>query len=357
MLHWFLEQYIGGKNTLRRISIDRFPFTVGRSDSMCLPLDSTSVSRAHGEFILRNDDLILRDLNSANGIFVNHKQITAEQLVRHGDILHFANVEFRLIGEDTGDLPDLEATVYGITDLTRSMPTGLLELQELLAGSMVTAEFEPIVFSQNQAIMAYEILGRGSHPKLSHRPLPLFHIAESANREVELSELFRLRGVEIAGKMKKRIPFFINTHPRELGDLDRLVASLHFLRNKFPSPSLVLEIHEESVTNIQSIKLLRGHLNQLNMQLAYDDFGSGQARLLELVEAPPDYIKFDISLIRDIHTASAIHIHMINALLGICRECGITTLAEGIDTQEKFDTCRTLGFELMQGYYFNGSHR
>jgi EAL domain-containing protein (putative c-di-GMP-specific phosphodiesterase class I) len=48
---------------------------------------------------------------------------------------------------------------------------------------------------------------------------------------------------------------------------------------------------------------LRKALRSLNIGLAFDDFGAGQARLVELADAPPDYIKLDISLIRDIDRA------------------------------------------------------
>ena len=43
---------------------------------------------------------------------------------------------------------------------------------------------------------------------------------------------------------------------------------------------------------------------QLNIDLAYDDFGAGQARLLELIEVPVKYVKFDIALIRGLPTAT-----------------------------------------------------
>ena len=47
---------------------------------------------------------------------------------------------------------------------------------------------------------------------------------------------------------------------------------------------LTVEIHEAAVTNIDALIEFRAFLRDLRMQLAFDDFGSGQARLIELTD-------------------------------------------------------------------------
>ena len=98
---------------------------------------------------------------------------------------------------------------------------------------------------------------------------------------------------------------------------------------------------------------LRDALTDLDVRLAYDDFGSGQVRLAELVEVRPDYLKFDISLVRDIHVASARHQQMVASLVSMVRELGVVPLAEGVETQAESDTCLQLGFELGQGFFYD----
>jgi EAL domain-containing protein (putative c-di-GMP-specific phosphodiesterase class I) len=93
-------------------------------------------------------------------------------------------------------------------------------------------------------------------------------------------------------------------------------------------------------------------LDDLNMKLAYDDFGAGQARLHELVEARPNFVKFDRKMICGIDSAEASRCQLIETLVGMCRQLGIVTLAEGVETAGEAKACRALGFELMQGYYF-----
>ena len=97
---------------------------------------------------------------------------------------------------------------------------------------------------------------------------------------------------------------------------------------------------------------LRDALRDMDISLAYDDFGAGQARLLELTEVPPDYVKFDINLIRNIHLGNAGRQQTLQTLVRMVRELGIATLAEGIECAEEVEVCRQIGFDYAQGYYF-----
>ena len=79
--------------------------------------------------------------------------------------------------------------------------------------------------------------------------------------------------------------------------------SLRELRELEPRRPLVLEIHEAAVTCGDEMKQLRAALADLQIGLAYDDFGAGQARLVELVDVPPDYLKFDMKLVQNLESA------------------------------------------------------
>ncbi len=72
----------------------------------------------------------------------------------------------------------------------------------------------------------------------------------------------------------------------------------------------------------------------------------------ELVEAPPDFLKFDISLIRDIDKATPERQRMLASLVSLVKDLGIRPLAEGIETPGEADTCRSMGFTSAQGYHF-----
>jgi EAL domain-containing protein (putative c-di-GMP-specific phosphodiesterase class I) len=179
----------------------------------------------------------------------------------------------------------------------------------------------------------------------------LFTLAANINAEVELSTAFR----ELAAHESRDLPgpslLFLNTHPLE-SESRPLLASLRRIREQRPDLGLVLEIHESAVTDASSMRDFRAELAELEIQLAYDDFGAGQARLIELVEAPPTYLKFDMSLVRDIHAASTQKQRMVRTLVQLVLDFGIVPLAEGIEIEPEGDTCRELGFELAQGFHF-----
>ena len=88
------------------------------------------------------------------------------------------------------------------------------------------------------------------------------------------------------------------------------------------------------------------------MQLAYDDFGAGQARLLELTEVPPDVLKFDRGLIQNIDSASRPRLEIIRGLVGVAKSMEITTLAEGVETEAEHQVCLELGFDQGQGFLY-----
>jgi EAL domain-containing protein (putative c-di-GMP-specific phosphodiesterase class I) len=113
-----------------------------------------------------------------------------------------------------------------------------------------------------------------------------------------------------------------------------------------------LEVNEKTVTDRQVIRELRSELNDLQIGLAYDDFGAGQARLLELIEVPPDYLKFDAFLIRDLHHQPHRFQRALAALVEMSVDLGVIPLAEGVETDEEAAACDALGFQALQGFLF-----
>ena len=97
---WYLEHVAEG-GTLRRVRIGALPFRVGRSHGLELVLPAESVSKLHAEIYARGQDLRLRDLGSRNGSFVNRALVEDATLVE-GDIVHFADFEFRVGRSDVG---------------------------------------------------------------------------------------------------------------------------------------------------------------------------------------------------------------------------------------------------------------
>ncbi len=197
----------------------------------------------------------------------------------------------------------------------------------------------------------YEALGRGALEELPIDPIQLFQIAAPLELETRLSEVFRIRAVEEAGRLAA-VPLFLNTHPNELDDQEALLRSLAALRRQSPHQHLVLEVHERAIADPAAIVKLREGLRELGIELAYDDFGAGQARLLELADVPPDYLKFDIRLVRGIDAAPDSRRLLLASLVALAKEQGVRTVAEGIETAGEAVVCRQVGFTHAQGFHY-----
>ena len=354
---WHLESHIDGARQLRRVRVHPLPFRIGRRPGLELVLAAESVSKTHAEIYWADDGLHLRDLESTNGTFLNRLAIK-DAALHEGDILHFADFEFRLaqqvdpseVLDDEGQ--DVPATVsLGHKELPGKFVQGTRELKELIRDRAVVVMFQPIVLLPKGTVVAYEALGRGRHPGLPESPSELFKIAESIGLEVELSQLFRWKAVEVVRYRTGLPKLFLNTHPSEL-DEPGLLQSLKELREMAPWLNLALEIHEGALVNPLSIAELRGQLAAIQIGLAYDDFGAGQARLLELGEAPPNYLKFDMRFVAGIDHAPTSKRRLLTSLIGMARDLLMKTVAEGIETPGEAEVCSKLGFTHAQGFHF-----
>ena len=117
----------------------------------------------------------MRDLGSKNGTFVNSEQVS-EALLREGDIVHFAHVEFRVgrleIETAQDELLEPSTVALGGEPLPERFVEGARELPELLEKRQVSVVFQPIVTLPTGSLAGYEAFGRGRHPSLPEAPLP-----------------------------------------------------------------------------------------------------------------------------------------------------------------------------------------
>ena len=355
VLRWYLESLVEGGRQLRRIAVHPLPFRVGRLSGLGLTLASDSVSKEHAEIYLRGSELRVRDLASKNGTFVNSERID-DAAVREGDILHFAQVEFRVGLQEIEPAEELVKEPPTVSlgkegALPQRFVEGTRDLPQLLRDHMVTTLFQPMVSLPSGALAGYEALGRGVHPHLPSTPTELFRIAASLGVEAELSHVFRQKALELAGGRRSVRALFLNVHPAELERPD-LVPSVVEARRRAPHLRLTLEVHEGALADLGSVDRLRTQLSRSGVGLAYDDFGAGQARLLELAEVPPHYLKFDMSFVRGIHEAGPRRRHLLTSLVSVARDLLVYTVAEGVESKEEAEVCMRIGFTHAQGFHF-----
>jgi EAL domain-containing protein (putative c-di-GMP-specific phosphodiesterase class I) len=82
-----------------------------------------------------------------------------------------------------------------------------------------------------------------------------------------------------------------------------------------------------------------------------DDFGSGYSSLNLLREMPVDVLKIDMVFLHQAGRNQRART-IIRQIIAMARELGVTSLTEGVETKEQYESLREMGCELYQGYYF-----
>ncbi len=353
---WFLETMAPDGSRLS-YGVESLPFRVGRDAINELVVPARGLSRRHAELIEDvSGRLRLIDLDSTNGTFVNRQRINGSCLLSANDVIHFGNAEFRLGTRAADDSPSAQAfdpdrtqIVLAGKTLSENFVPFERQFMELLGGQGMSGAVQPIVDATDSHLVAYELLGRSTHPDLPQSPMHLFHLAAQLDREAELSKAFRDHGIRELAPRLKGTTLFVNTHPKETFE-EQFMQALQRLRCTADAPNLVVEVHETAVMEVDRMRELAARLREIGVKFAYDDFGAGQARLNELGEVPAHFVKFDMGLIRGIHEASERKKRVVGDLVRLVLDLGSVPLAEGVEFEAEAEVCRQMGFQLIQGF-------
>lgn len=341
---WTLAEYSEGNQQKRVVDLPARPILVGRSHEADLSITHGGVSKQHASIHFEQNHMVVEDLGSTNGTYVNGNRIECS-VVGVGDLLQFGNALYR-VGCRGNSVAD--GTIEeGILPWAQT----LILFDRLLTERAVVPHFQQIVSIDDRTCDAHELLARSDLDGLSN-PALMFGAAERLGQQAALSELMRCEGLKVAQSTDHvDETIFVNTHPSEV-ITERLIASLTDLRADWPDASIAVEIHEAAVTDPQSMREFQAFLTDNAMLLSYDDFGAGQGRLCELGEVPPAVLKFDMQLIRNIDSASRSRQDLLSSLVRISLDLGTRPLAEGIETEAEHTVCQQMGFELAQGFFY-----
>ncbi len=352
---WSLETF-GVDGAHIDFVIAQLPYRIGRSKNNDLAVANLGLSRLHA--VLAPDisgQMRLVDQDSTNGTFVNRSRVEGYCLLNENDIIHFGTAEFklrlRLVDQSEATSFDEMHTMVMPKNLSLSenFLSNEAEFDELIMGQGLSGAAQPIVDAHTRKIVGYEFLGRANHPQLPSTPIELFGLAETMGRELDLSVAFREFGFKnMAPRILDNL-LFINAHPKETFN-ESFIASLELLHKTSRKLNIVVEIHESAVTDVVKLHALANRLAQLDIRFAYDDFGAGQARFLELADVPPHFVKFDRALIDGLHKASQRKRTVVSDLVQMVLEAGSVPIAEGVEHEEDARVCTDMGVPLIQGY-------
>ncbi|HEV7242378.1 MAG TPA: EAL domain-containing protein [Thermoanaerobaculia bacterium] len=225
------------------------------------------------------------------------------------------------------------------------------ELRDIIRRKRITTLFQPIVRARESTVFGYEILTRGPASSSFRNSDMLFSFAREAKLAWALEAialegaLRRLRQVDFADRK-----FLLNLEAEMFGEsefrIHEMVTFFAEHRGHF-----VFELTERAaIEDYAQFRELLSEFRDKGIEVAIDDAGSGYASLEAIAALAPDYLKITKGLVSTL-AEEPIKQDLVRMLVDLAGKINAKTIAEGIETQEEYETCRELGIDLLQGYY------
>lgn len=175
----------GGPNSGTTISVTGRPLTLGRRQDNDIVVDESTVSRRHALIMETPQGMVVRDLSTTNGTFVNNKKVgQGEQLLNHGDLIKLAGSDvtfvFHMEPSATQKM-ETEGPVTGQIDLGDS-----LDRQDRdLTGK--AADLHRLLKSRDSAVVSREEIARSVWPEMmagSELDGEMYRAVEAIRKEI-----------------------------------------------------------------------------------------------------------------------------------------------------------------------------
>lgn len=153
---------------------------------------------------------------------------------------------------------------------------------------------------------------------------------------------------------KKVVPISLNVSRVHLQKM-HILTYVKELLEEFQIPCSLVEFElTESIyldNTEQALALIKG-LHKMGIKVSMDDFGSGYSSLNLLSKLPIDIIKLDRVFLKEGEMQESDRI-IISCVVDMAKKLKITSLCEGVETQEQSDYLKEVGCQMQQGFYFS----
>jgi EAL domain-containing protein (putative c-di-GMP-specific phosphodiesterase class I)/GGDEF domain-containing protein len=219
----------------------------------------------------------------------------------------------------------------------------------------ISFAFQPIIHLETGATHGVEALMRGQE-RLGFESIDdVFDTTYRLGALADLEALLLQRAVSefLDAGLPDSTRLFFNLDPRTVGAMDHVLSIVSPVLNALgmDNKRLCLEINERVDLDPSGDTARRlSDIRAAGIRIALDDFGIGFSRLKVLHDQHADYVKFDRYFIDNVSKEPKKRVFLSN-MLDMFHLLGVTTVAEGIETEVDLNTCRWLGFGLAQGYH------
>lgn len=233
------------------------------------------------------------------------------------------------------------------------------DMEQALELGQFFVQLQPIISAQTGLIESAEALVRWNHPvKGILSPMSFIPLFEK-NEFVTKIDLYVCE--EVCKYQKKRkeegkemVPISINLSRLNFYNpsiCDHIIAILE--RYGLTQEHIKIEVTETVLRNNQ--KFLIDTIYQFHEKgflILMDDFGSGYSSLNMLKDVYVDILKIDMRFMDNIETSERAN-NILYSIIQMAKRLQIKTIAEGIETQEQFNLLRSMGCDMIQGFFFS----
>ena len=287
------------------------------------------------------------NIGTSIGIALAPEHGTAvDQLVKNADLaLYRAKAEGRNAYRFFDDAMSIEA---------RRRRAYQNDLRNALTNDEFELHYHPIVDIQTREIASVEALIRWRHPKRGLiAPAEFIHVAEETGLINPIGDWVLRKACSDAMRWPPAVKVSVNLSAvqfRKVYPIDNFCDVL--AESGLPPERLELEITETvllqgSAENVETLHQLR----LMGISIVLDDFGTGYSSLSYLRMFPFDKIKIDRSFVHEL-AKNADCAAIVSAVAGLGRSLRISTVAEGIETEDQLLLVRAAGCTHAQGYLF-----
>jgi len=223
------------------------------------------------------------------------------------------------------------------------------DLRDALERDRLTVAYQPLTDAKG-VVVGVEALARWHDPERGDiAPAIFIPLAESTGLISEIGravfrqacrDSLRWPGLEVSvnvSALQLSAPGFV-------GEVEAIL-----LETGASASTFVLEITETVLLkDSETVRDTLSDIKQLGFQLALDDFGAGYASLAYLRRHPIDKLKIDRSFVASLTPGEKTSVA--GAIIGLAKSLGLKTTAEGVETQDQFETLARLGCGEFQGF-------
>ncbi|MBJ7277014.1 EAL domain-containing protein [Marinobacter salarius] len=214
----------------------------------------------------------------------------------------------------------------------------------------LTFAFQPIVDVANRSVYAYEALVRGPEGESAYDVLSKVN---EKNRYA-FDQICRVKAVKLAARLNMDTMLSINFMPNAVYKAEYCIRTTLAAAQtyKFDTRKIIFELIEtEELSSLDHLVDIISAYQNMGFHTAIDDFGAGYSRYNIMIASPPDLLKLDMALVRNVHQEPNKQA-VVAGIITMMSQLGGRIVAEGVETEDEYRWLYDRGINLFQGYLF-----